>query len=250
MDADLTYLSSNFPGRLVELFVSRGQSVNKHQLLFKLEQTSEQFAVAGSELQQDVLISQKQELMNKLYYAETNYRRNLLMRKNNAASQNDLDLAKENLDVLKNQLTAIDSQIQSSRVDIQQKQWDVRRKENVAVDSGLIFDTYFTQGEYVQAGQPIVSLISPSHIKVVFFVPETDLNKIFLKGSVTISSDSEPSLAKGWISYISSKAQYTPPMIFSREESQALVFRVEAKIEAPHLNQLHLGQPVYLELER
>ena len=172
IDADMTYLSSNFAGRLTKLLVLRGQAVKKNQLVFKLEQTSENFGVAMSEFAQNNLLSQRKELIDQIHYNEINYRRTVRIRKQDAASQNDLDVAKKDLDVLKNQLTALDFQIKRSQVDTADKQWHAARMENHATGPGIIFDTYFTRGEYVQAGQPVVSLITKRNIKVIFFVPE------------------------------------------------------------------------------
>lgn len=248
IDADLTYLSSNFSGRLTDLFIHRGQSVQKNQLLFKLEQTSEFYGVEKSQLNKNSLLSQRKEIIAQMHYNEINYRRTLEMRKHNAASQNDVDVAKKELHVSVNQLSAIDFQIKSSQIDIADKHWQVQRKENNATDAGIIFDTYFTKDEYVQAGQPVLSLITKSKIKVVFFVSETELSNILLDHKITISSDGTPILATGTINYISNVAQYTPPIIYSRENREALVFRVEAQIDNPALNKIHLGQPVSLEL--
>ncbi len=248
IDADLTYLSSDFAGRLSNLIVQRGQSIQKNELLFKLEQQSEYFDVAMSQLTNKNLLAQRQEILDKINYDEINYQRTQRIRKANAASQNDLDVAKRELDVLKNQLAAINFQIKSSRVNTKNKRWHVRRKESKAPHSGLIFDTYFTQGEYVQAGQPVLSLITTQNIKVIFFAPEKDLSKIHLNQIVTLSSDSAPKLATGRISYIANIAQYTPPMIYSRESREELIFRIEARIDHPHLNRIHLGQPISLEL--
>lgn len=248
IDADLTYLSSDFAGRLNNLFVQRGQSVQKNLLLFRLEQTSEHFELAISRFNKKNLLAQRKEILDQINYDEINYRRTLNIRKANAASQNDLDVAKRELDVLKNQLAAIDYQIQSSRVNIKNKNWNVMRKESIAPVAGIIFDTYFTQDEYVQAGQPILSLITPQNIKVIFFVPEKDLSKISLNQKVKLSSDNTPELATGRITYIANIAQYTPPIIYSREAREELIFRIEARIDNPNLNQIHLGQPISLEL--
>ena len=51
-----------------------------------------------------------------------------------------------------------------------------------------------------------------------------------------------------FINYISNIAQYTSPLIFSREERSDLVFRVEAMVERPDLNKIHLGLPITLEI--
>lgn len=249
IDADLVYLSSNYAGRLNQLFVHRGESVQKDRPLFKLEQTREYFSVAMSKYMQHNLDAQRKALMDQIQYAETNYQRIIKMRKGDAASQNDLDVAKKDLDVLKEQLASINFQIASNYVDTADKNWQVQRKENAAHDAGIIFDTYFTEHEYVQAGQPVLSLITQKNIKVVFFVPEKELNQIQLNQKVKITSDENPKLATGFINYIANIAQYTPPIIYSREERQDLVFRVEAHVDAANLRLLHLGQPVSLELE-
>lgn len=248
IDADLVYLSSDSPGRLSELLVKRGQWVEKNKLLFKLEQTSEINGVKSSVYNVDSLRAQRKQIVDQLNYDAINYRRTLRMRKGDAASQNDLDVAKKELDVLKSQLTAMDFQIKSSQVDTETKQWIVGQKTNNAPDSGIIFDTYYTQDEFVQAGQPVLSLITKANIKAVFFVPEADLSKLVMNANVVIHSDANPHLAKGSIQYIANIAQYTPPIIYSREERQKLVFRVEARITSPDLQQLHLGQPVTMEL--
>lgn len=248
IDADLTYLSSNTPGRLEKLFVERGQSVRAHQQLFKLEQTSDHYQVAFSQYNQASLTAQRKEIVDQIRYGEINYHRTKLMRKEHAASQNDLDLAKKDLDVLKNQLAALDFQIRGNVVNTADKTWQLDRKEGYAGEPGIIFDTYFTQDEYVQAGQPVVSLITRANIKVVFFVPETALSRLKLHAKVKLSTDGVADLGAGQISYISNLAQYTPPIIYSREARQSLVFRVEARLDAPELNQVHLGQPVTLDV--
>ncbi len=248
IDADLTYLSSNYAGRLTDLLVSRGEPVQKDQLLFKLEQTNEKFAVEMSQLNKNNLLSQKKEIIDQIHYYEINYRRTLQMRQQHAASQNDLDVAKRDLDVSRSQLKAIDFQIESSQVDTADKNWKIARKENYANDNGIIFDTYFTKDEYVQTGQPVLSLITKHNIKVIFYVPEKALSNILLNSKIKISTDNNPTFATGTIRYISNIAQYTPPIIYSREERQELVFRIEAKIDTPNLNQIHLGQPVTLEM--
>ena len=250
IDADLTYLSSDSPGRLVQLAVVRGQSVEKKQFLFKLEQTSESFGVKISQLSHDNLAEQLKVTENQLHYAELNYRRTTLMRKDNAASQNELDVAKKDRDVLLNQLAGLKFQMKSSQIDTKNKQWQRERKEGFATDSGIIFDTYFTKGEYAQAGQPVLALITKRNIKVIFFVPESSLAKLSLNQNVLIKSDGNPTPLQGKISYIANTAQYTSPLIYSRENRQSLLFCIEARIEHPDLRQIHLGQPVTLELAR
>jgi HlyD family secretion protein len=248
IDTDLVYLSADYGGRLTDLAVLKGQLVKNRQFLFKLEQTSELYNVEMSQLNNKSLLAQRQQIVIQLNYNEINYRRILGMRKQNAASQNDLDAAQRDLNISKQQLTDVDIKIQNNEVDTADKKWQVTRKENFATEHGIIFDTYYTKGEFVQTGYPVLSLITKNNIKAIFFVPEEKLSQLRLNEQVKITTDKTPDFATGHIIYISNIAEYTPPIIYSREERQRLVFRVEAKIDSPDLEKIHLGQPVTLEL--
>lgn len=248
VDTDLVYLSADFGGRLTDLAVFKGQRVNNGQFLFRLEQTHELYHVEMSEFNQRALQAQRQQVLSQLDYNEINYRRIIEMRKQNAASQNDLDAALRDLHLSKQQLADIDAKIKSSQVDTADQKWQVTRKENFAPEQGIIFDTYYTKGEFVPAGYPVLSLITKNNIKAIFFVPEKQLSQIRLNEHVTIKTTHNKQFATGHIFYISNIAEYTPPIIYSREERQRLVFRIEAKIDTPDLEKIHLGQPVTLEL--
>lgn len=248
VDTDLVYLSADFGGRLTDLAVLKGQLVKKEQFLFKLEQTSELYNVEMSQLNNKDLLAQRQQIVIQLNYNEINYRRILGMRKQNAASQNDLDAAQRDLNISKQQIADLEAKIQNNQVDIADKKWLVTRKENFATELGIIFDTYYTKGEFVQPGYPVLSLITKNNIKAIFFVEEEKLSQLRLNEQVRITTDKNPNFAMGHIFYISNIAEYTPPIIYSREERQRLVFRVEAKIDSPDLEKIHLGQPVTLEL--
>lgn len=249
IDADLSYLSSDFSGRIATLYVTRGQTVAAGQLLFKLEQTSESRNVAISRTNRNNLLAQKKEISDRLNYAQINYNRIVKLQTQGAASHDELDQAHQNLTVLQNQLVALNSQLAGNILDTDQKIWQLERKQSVAPESGIIFDSYFYPHEYVNGGTPIVSLITANNIKVIFFIPETDLGKIHLGEKITFTSDGNPQSTGGVISYISAKAEYTPPIIFSSEDRHKLVFRVEARLNNPYLNKVHLGQPVTLELQ-
>ena len=249
IDADLTYLSSDFAGRISSLYVSRGESVSAGQILFKLEQTNEQRNIAIGQSNQENLQAQRQQIQDRINYTQNNYMRLQKLQAQGAASSDELEQAQQNLNVLKNQLLSLKAQLIGNKFDIAQKNWQLERKQNSAPESGIIFDSYFTPSEYVQSGTPILSLISAKNIKLIFFVPETDLGKLHLGEAISFTSDGNTNLQAGTISYISAQAEYTPPIIFSSEDRQKLVFRVEARLTQPNLAQVHLGQPVTLELK-
>ena len=76
------------------------------------------------------------------------------------------------------------------------------------------------------------------------------LSQMTLNDKVAIVSDGNDALAVGTVRYISNIAQYTSPLIYSRENRNSLVFRVEASIDHPDLNKIHLGQPITLSVSK
>ena len=87
-------------------------------------------------------------------------------------------------------------------------------------------------------------LLPPPNIKVRAFVPETKVGALRVgeQARVTVDGLSQP--FAGRISYISPRAEYTPPVIYSRESRAKLVFMVEIVFEPAVAAKLHPGQPV------
>lgn len=248
IDADLTYLSSDSGGRLTALAVARGDTVNANQFLFRLEQGYESYGMQANLEQQNNLNASLAALKAQIRYAKSHYQRQLQMQPQAAASTEDVEQARQNLEVLKKQMEGLKAQLAAAQNDTAQQNWQINHKENFALESAIVFDSYFTKGEYVPAGQPVVALLSVNNIKTIFFIGEAELGKIHLNEKVKISSDGSKSSTIGRISYIAKRAEYTPPIIFSRENRQKLVFKVEVRLDNPDLNSVHLGQPVSLEL--
>ena len=169
IDADLTYLSSDSGGRLSALTVTRGDTVNINQFLFRLDQGYESYGMQANLQQQNNLNASLAALRAQISYAKSHYQRQLQMQPQAAASTEDVEQARQNLEVLQNQLQGLKAQLAAAQNDTAQKNWQISHKENFALESAIVFDSYFTKGEYVPAGQPVVSLLSSNNIKAIFF---------------------------------------------------------------------------------
>ncbi len=117
-----------------------------------------------------------------------------------------------------------------------------------APESGRITDHFHEPGEWVAAGAPVLELLPPANIKVRFFVPEALLSMLRLGAPVTITCDGCP-VTPAQVSFIASQAEYTPPVIYSREIRAKLVFAAEALPDDPTSAGLHPGQPVDVRLD-
>ena len=248
IDVDLVYLSGSYPGRLKDLLVARGNQVKAGQTLFRLDQALERLDVAIDEASLSDLEAERTQVLVQIDYAQKNYRRQVKMGRDDAASTDEVQAAERNLEVLKGQLKAIDARLSGSRTRIARGRWQSAQKDGVAPDAGLVFDTYLTPGEYGQAGQPVLSLVTAARLKITFFVPEAILSTIRLGQTIQVRSDGSDTPLTAVIDYIANKAEYTPPVIFSREERQKLVFMVIARPTQPDLERVHLGQPVSISL--
>ena len=106
-------------------------------------------------------------------------------------------------------------------------------------------DTFFVMGEWVAAGRPVVSILPPGNVKARFYVPETVLSSMTIGRPIEIRCDGcQPIDAK--VSYVSSQAEYTPPVLYSKESRSKLLFLVEARLSN---SPLRPGQPLDVKLK-
>src|SRR4029079_13857071 len=111
--------------------------------------------------------------------------------------------------------------------------------------SGTVQQIYFRPGEMVPAGKPVVAILPPGNIKIRFLVAEAMLATVAYGDSVAVTCDGcKPVNAK--VSFMARAAEYTPPVIYSLEERNKLVFMVEARTDTPE--GLRVGQPVSVTL--
>lgn len=158
-------------------------------------------------------------------------------------AQRDAELATARLGARIGQQQAAAAEVGAARARLAQAQWALAQKGQSAPVAGLVFDTLFEAGEFVPAGRPVVTLLPPGNIKVRFFVPETLLGSLHVGQQVSVQVDGAGTVT-ATIDYLSPRAEYTPPVIYSRETRAKLVFLAEARPAANDALQLHPGQPV------
>ena len=94
-------------------------------------------------------------------------------------------------------------------------------------------EVFYRPGEWVAANQPVVSLLPDDRIKVRFFVPEEEVARYRPGRSVRFSCDGCAAGLSAKINYVSPRPEFTPPVIFSRDSRDRLVFMVEALPQRP-----------------
>jgi HlyD family secretion protein len=147
------------------------------------------------------------------------------------------------------EIEAARAEVEAARAVLAQSIWRLEQRAVHAPAAALVHDTFYSEGDWVQAGSPVVSLLPPGNIKLRFFVPETVLGSVRVGQPVSATCDGCGKAIAAKVNYISRQPEYTPPVIYSRDQRTRLVFLVEALPDASDAPRLHPGQPVDIELK-
>jgi HlyD family secretion protein len=286
-EGEYVRVASPIAGQLARLNVARGTTVRTGDALFALEQESEAAArreaeerVKRTEAQYrnllkgkrpeevDAIRAQLAQAEAGLKLSEANLVRQQQLVESNFISKDKLDEARTGRDRDRERMNELGAQlataklaarpeeiraalaeVAASREALAQAEWRLSQKSSRAPQDALVADTIYAQGEWVPAGSPVVSLLPPANIKVRFFVPEKSLGAVKLGQTVLVRCDGCTNPVSAPVTYIAPQPEYTPPVIYSKENRAKLVFLVEARPAPAEAVKLHPGQPVEVELQ-
>lgn len=281
-EGDYVYVSSQLGGTLTQLNVRSGDQATQGMPLFALEAESEQaargeadarlvranaqlanaakgkrsdeIAVIQAQLSQaraqarlnaDAL-AREEQLVKQGFVSEARRDDLRTAQAQSAARMDELaaQLRVAQLPARVDERDAAAADTEAARQSVRQLAWREAQKSRTAPVDGLVTETFFRVGESVPAGQPVLALLPPGHIKARFFVPESTLGSLRVGAAVNIVCDGCAGPIPARISFISNRAEYTPPVIYSNAQRAKLVFMVEARPSASDAARLKPGQPV------
>jgi HlyD family secretion protein len=219
VEADMIFVSPDESGRVTRLNVREGDAVEVGALLYSVD----------DDLQQADLNQNKATLAN----AQQTYDRAASLRKTGAGTQATLDSAISALRVAEARVNTSETRL--------------ARRKGFAPVAGTIQQIYFREGEMTPAQRPVLSIMPPGNMKIRFFVSEPDLPKLKIGQDVRITCDNCVSDLAAKIYFIATQAEYTPPVIYSLEERNKLVFLIQARPNRP--DNLRVGQPITVQLD-
>ena len=281
-EADYIYIASPLAGRLDTLAVQAGQTVAQGATLFSLDAENEQSAqqeasarlVSAQALSANLDQGKRREEMavtqaqlaqaratETLAQSDLHRQQQLLIqgfvskaRVDDATTQLDQAMARVSelnaaLDVAQlpariNERSAQRANAQAASEVLHQSSWRTRQKQQSAPTDALVAEVFYQPGEWVGAGQPVVSLLPPGNLKARFFVPESDLASVHPGQLVTLACDGCGTPIGAQITRVATQPEYTPPVIYSNAQRSKLVFMVEAKPSSQDSPRLKPGQPL------
>lgn len=286
VEGEYVYIATSQAGRLDHLTVERGQQIAVGAPLFSLESANELAAQQQAQNQLKAVEAQLADIQSgrrpqelavtraQLAQAQIAFDRAKIQLKQfeslypaGGISKLQLDDARAaakttsaQVEELKSQLSVGQLSNRADQIHVQQAQvaaaqnvlaqanWRLAQKTVNATRAGLVFDTLYREGEWVNAGSPVVRMLPPEAVKIRFFVPESILGQLKVNQSITLHCDGCASDLSAHISYISTNAEFTPPIIYSNETRAKLVYMIEAKPNLADAPKLHVGQPLSVKL--
>ena len=274
-------VSFKVQGRIVELPVEEGQSVEKGALLARLDdadykqrvrideasvhvrQSNLALTLAGTREQEIKAVQQNMiDAEADLQQKKMDYDRAQRLFSEDAISAQDRDLA-----------DTAQKRSQAAFHAAQQKYNEAlegSRKEDIAIaqanltqadanlgmsrvnlgytvlqapTSGVITVRQAELGEVVLPGTPVVTLADLDHIWLRAYVAETDLGRIRWGQDAVVTTDTYPGKKyHGRISFIASDAEFTPKSVQTYKERVTLVYRIKIDIDNPN-HELKPGMP-------
>ncbi len=285
-EGDYVRMSSPIGGTLKTLYLKRGEAVQANAPAFVLEQDAERAAElearsrveqakdqaanlkrgkrpdelaaiqaqlaqaeAAAQLSGATLARQQQLVADKfLSPASLDEARAAVARDQNRVRELNAQLRVARTGARPDEIAAAQDQVKATDAQLAQAAWRVAQKAQRTPVAGDVIDVLYREGEWVPAGSPVVQLLPPANVKARFFVPQAVMGELKLGQVVTITCDGCGAAMLAKLSYIAREAEFTSPIIYSKENRAALVYMIEAQPDASQAQRLHPGQPIEVRL--
>ena len=281
VEGETSLIAPPVAGRLLERPINRGDRVKKGDRLFAIDPVLAKAEVARAEAalaeskaryenlltgkrqeEQDVTRGQRREIEASLALAEVELQRQAQLLEKSITTRQNYDHAESQVRQLRSRAASLAAQekvgdlaarpdeIDAARAMVEQNRANLdqarKRLDDLmpgAPEDALVENTFFNVGEWVPSGTPVVSLLPAFRVKLRFFVPEDEVANARMGHQVSFTCDACPPGLKANIIYVSPRAEYTPPVIYSQSARSKLVFLIEARPEAGQMP-LPPGLPV------
>ena len=258
IEGELALIAPPQPGWITSIEVTRGAKIKPGDALFTLDAVRElasrenaNAAIAAAKEQASQAVSQIAQARAEEAQVEADIAKNEkeLMRQQElvrigASPRRDLEATQAAYDsarahraqtvALQTQASAAvrqaEAQAHQAEANLTTAEFNLSERAVHAQVAGEVQDIYFRQGEYANAGAPVVAVLPPANVFVRFFVPEPQVSQLMLGSPVRISCDGCPAGLTGTITFIAAQAEFTPPVIYSTGNRERLVFKAEARV--------------------
>jgi len=261
---DAVIVSAENAGKLITYKIDEGINVDKGEIVAVIDTTQlhlkKQVLLAGIKTiisKAENVESQKAILEEQLDLLKTNQKRIHKMFKDGAATQKQVDdidaqvrITEQKINNIKVQRNSVLAEKQSLQAQIKQTNDMINKCIIKNPVKGTVLVNFVKESEFVAPGKPLYTIQNINDLTLRAYVSETQLTSIKLNDKVKVEVDAlqGTKTLDGTIYWISSKAEFTPKQIQTKEERRNLVYAVKIRVNNSN-GILKIGMPanVYFE---
>ncbi len=282
VEGEFIHLAAPLSGRLTRLHVERGSQVAAGDPLFELEsdperplrnEARERELQARAELENarkgarpseiEALEAELAGARAALAFSTGELARLTSARRSNAVAERDLEsaralkdsdheqvrkleaaLATAKLGAREDLVQAAEHQLAAQQAALAAAEWALAQKNQAAPAAGQITDLLFRVGDFIPAGTPVLTLLPPENLKIRAFAPQGLLAILHVGDQALVHIDGLADPVPMTIEFISPRAEFTPPVIYSQQMRGKFCYRVDLRPPSDIAASLHPGQPV------
>jgi len=158
----------------------------------------------------------------------------------------EANLAVAKLPARADAIDAAQASVSQAKAVLENALWRLSKRTMVASSDGTVIDVIRSAGEIAGPQAPVLLVLPNGAIKLRLYVAESYLSSIHLGASLAVECDGCAGGITATVSYISAGPEFTPPVIYSLENRQKLVYLLEARLAAD--SALKPGQIVNVDL--
>jgi HlyD family secretion protein len=281
VEADYTYVAPLVSGRLTHVHVKEGDTIAAGAPLFDLDDTAAASAVAQAKAEADAAAAEQRNLETGAREADLEVIRQNLQQAQltlqqamadasriralavrGVATSADRDKADTALQQAAAEVRQLNAQLASAELPARPEQIAAAKAKAEAAGQALVqaqtalgyyhvvapvegrIDRQFLKaGEVSGPSAPVLSIVRTGDLKLRFFVPEAERSHFAIGARVMAECDGCDGEATATVTYQASEPEFTPPLIYSRDERGRLVFMTEARLDDAGFRP-PVGQPV------
>lgn len=256
-------------GRIDRLLKKRGDRIARNEILVRMEASASQIALRQAEAALDQAEAELENLMEgkrpeeiaaiaatvqsaiaqateakRVFDRETELRgrgvnakadldraSSALQQAEALVNQTQANLAVSRLPARPKEIDAARAQVKQAEQQLADARWRLDQKDLKVPSDGVVEDVVRRQGEIAGPSQPVLSILPDGAVKVRLYVGESHISRISLGTTLVIRCDGCPDDLTASVTYIANGPEFTPPVIYSLENRQKLVYLVEARPE-------------------
>jgi HlyD family secretion protein len=246
IEADEIDIATKYAGRIAQMFAGEGDMVKAGQVLARMDtrdleaslkkseaqvrqaQKSVEEAKANVAQQTSVLLLAQQQVERAIYLVERGWQTKEVLDQRQQA----LDAARAALKAAEARVTEAEHALTAATHDVELYNVQIADNTLTAPTEGRIQYRLAREGEVLPAGGKVFAMLNISDVYMDVYLPTLQAGKVKFGAEARIVLDAYPEIMiPAMVSFVATRAQFTPKTVETREEREKLMFRIRVRID-------------------